>query len=390
MIIDPADRLNQVQEYYFSRKLQEIRNLNNRGFDIINLGIGSPDLMPSRETINALVDSARNPKNHGYQPYRGIAELRDAISRWCSITYRIDLNPDAEILPLMGSKEGITHISLAFLNPGDKVLVPELGYPSYKAVTEMVGGIAETYPLIEDKNWIPDLDYLNNQDLSEYKIMWINYPHMPTGSPADLSVFESLVILAKEKGILLCHDNPYSLILNEDPPTSLLYAEGAFEVALELNSFSKSHNMAGWRIGWLSGKKEYIDTVLKIKSNFDSGMFRGIQDAAIAALDNTRDWHNKRNQTYRGRREMVYRLLNKLDCTWTDGQVGMFVWARIPDYIPDVEKWVDEILYEYKVFITPGFIFGDKGKRYVRMSLCSDNELFQEALNRLKDYNYKT
>jgi aspartate/methionine/tyrosine aminotransferase len=389
MIINPADRLNQVQEYYFSRKLQEIRNLNNRGYDIINLGIGSPDLMPSRETINALVDSARDPKNHGYQPYRGIADLRDAISRWCSKTYRIDLNPDTEILPLMGSKEGITHISLAFLNPGDRVLVPELGYPSYKAVTEMVGGIAEAYPLMEEKNWIPDFDYLSQKDLSGYKIMWINYPHMPTGSPSDPGIFERLVQLATEKGILLCHDNPYSLILNDGPPASLLYAEGAFEVALELNSFSKSHNMAGWRIGWLSGKKEYIDTVLKIKSNFDSGMFRGLQDAAITALDNTQDWHNERNQTYRERREMVYELLRKLGCTWSEGQVGMFVWAKIPDYIPDVEKWVDDILYNYKVFITPGFVFGDKGKRYVRMSLCSDIEVFQKALDRIKDYKYK-
>lgn len=386
MIINPADRLIQVQEYYFSRKLQEIRNLNNRGYDIINLGIGSPDLMPSRETINALVDSARNPKNHGYQPYRGIATLRDAISQWSSRTYRVDLNPDTEILPLMGSKEGITHISLAFLNPGDKVLVPELGYPSYKAVTEMVGGIADPYPLIEEKNWIPDLDYLNQKDLSGYKIMWINYPHMPTGSPPELSIFERLVELAAEKRILLCHDNPYSLILNESPPTSLLYAEGAFEVAIELNSFSKSHNMAGWRIGWLSGKKEYIDTVLKIKSNFDSGMFRGLQDAAITALDNSQEWHDKRNQTYRERREMVYKLLRKLECTWKDGQVGMFVWAKIPDHIPDVEKWVDKILYEYKVFITPGFVFGDKGKRYVRMSLCSDIDMFQKAMDRLKDY----
>jgi aspartate/methionine/tyrosine aminotransferase len=386
MIINPADRLNQVQEYYFSRKLQEIRNLNNRGYDIINLGIGSPDLMPSRETINALVDSARNPNNHGYQPYRGIAPLRDAISHWCSKTYRVDLNPDTEILPLMGSKEGITHISLAFLNPGDKVLVPELGYPSYQAVTEMVAGIADPYPLIEEKNWIPDFDYLNQKDLSGYKIMWINYPHMPTGSPPELSIFERLVKLAAEKRILLCHDNPYSLILNESPPTSLLYAEGAFEVALELNSFSKSHNMAGWRIGWLSGKKEYIDTVLKIKSNFDSGMFRGIQDAAITALDNSQEWHDKRNQTYRERRDMVYELLRKLECTWKDGQVGMFVWAKIPDHIPDVEKWVDKILYEYKIFITPGFVFGDKGKRYVRMSLCSDIDMFQKAMDRLKDY----
>ena len=389
MIINPAERLSHVQEYYFSRKLQEIRDLNNRGYDIINLGVGSPDLMPSRATINAMVDSARNPKNHGYQPYRGITRLRDAISRWCSITYKVDLNPETEILPLMGSKEGITHISLAFLNPGDKVLVPELGYPAYKAVTEMVGGIAETYPLLEEKNWIPDFDYLSGMELSGFKIMWVNYPHMPTGSPADLSVFDQLVKFAMENKILLCHDNPYSLILNEAPPVSLLYAEGAFEVAIELNSFSKSHNMAGWRVGWLSGKKEYIDTVLKIKSNFDSGMFRGIQDAAIAALDNPKEWHDQRNQVYRERRDIVYTLLNKLGCTWKPGQVGMFVWAKVPDHIPDVEKWVDDLLYTYKVFITPGFVFGEKGKSYVRMSLCSEIEIFQKVMDRLKDYKEK-
>jgi LL-diaminopimelate aminotransferase len=386
MIIIPAERLSHVQEYYFSRKLQEIRDLNNRGHNIINLGIGSPDQMPSRATINALIDSARNPDNHGYQPYRGIARLRDAISRWTSITYRVDLNPETEILPLMGSKEGITHISLAFLNPGDKVLIPELGYPAYRAVTEMVGGIAQTYPLLEKKNWIPDMDFLRNMNLSGFKIMWINYPHMPTGAPADLGVFEELVNLAQEKKLLLCHDNPYSLVLNDTSPVSLLYAEGAFEVAVELNSFSKSHNMAGWRVGWLSGKRDYIDSVLKIKSNFDSGMFRGIQDAAIAALDNTGEWHEQRNKVYRERREIVYRLLNHLGCTWQAGQVGLFVWAKVPDLIPDVEKWVDELLYTYKVFITPGFIFGEKGKRYIRISLCSTKEIYEKALNRLGDY----
>lgn len=386
MIIKPAERLNQVQEYYFSKKLQEIRDLNNQGLDIINLGIGSPDLMPSMATIRALVESARNPKHHGYQPYRGIAELRDAISLWCSKTYRVDLNPDFEILPLMGSKEGITHISLAFLNPGDKVLIPELGYPSYKAVTEMIGGIAETYPLLEDKNWMPDLDYLSQLDPGKFKIMWLNYPHMPTGGPPDLEVFERLVVIAKEKEMLLCHDNPYSLVLNEGPPLSLLYAEGAFEVAIELNSFSKSHNMAGWRVGWLSGKREYLNEVLKIKSNFDSGMFRGIQDAAITALDETSEWHYQRNQIYRERKEMACEVLRKLGCNWTPHQVGMFIWARIPEHVPDVEQWMDDILYDYKVFITPGFVFGEKGKRFIRISLCSDKKEFEKALERLKEY----
>ena len=387
MIIRPADRLNRLKEYYFSGKLQEIRQLNKKGYDILNLGIGSPDMMPSENTIEALVRSARNPHNHGYQPYNGIAELREAIAHWYSLKYRVDLNPDHEILPLMGSKEGITHISLAFLNPGDKVLVPELAYPAYRAVTEMVGGVVGTYPLKEEDSWSPDFDYLEKSDLSGVKILWINYPHMPTGAPANSGIFDRMVEIAKNKGFLICHDNPYSLVLNEGPPVSLLYSEGAFDVALELNSMSKSHNMAGWRIGWIAGKREYISEIIKIKSNFDSGMFRGIQEAAVAALDNPGVWHDQRNEVYRERRVLVHEILYKLGCTWSQGQVGMFVWARIPDQVEDVEKWVDHILYEYRVFITPGFIFGEKGKRFIRISLCSSQSVYRKALDRLSAFN---
>ncbi len=386
MIINPADRLGQLQEYYFSKKLQEIRQLNNKGYNILNLGIGSPDMMPSENTIAALIHSAENPNHHGYQPYRGIAELRDAIGHWYSTMYRVDLNPDIEILPLMGSKEGITHISMAFLNPGDKVLVPELGYPAYAAVTQMVGGVPETYPLVEENNWAPDFEYLQAADLSGVKIMWINYPHMPTGAPARREIFDQLVALAAEKKFLICHDNPYSMVLNEGDPLSLLYSEGAFEVGLEMNSLSKSHNMAGWRVGWVSGKKEYIDAVIKIKSNFDSGMFRAIQDAAVAAFDNPREWHEQRNNTYRERRRLVFDILEKIGCRWNENQVGMFIWAKIPDQVESVEPWVDRILYDHRVFITPGFVFGEKGNRYVRMSLCSSPSMYKDALKRLEDF----
>ncbi len=386
MVIKPADRINQIQEYYFSKKLQEIRGLNNQGYDILNLGIGSPDMMPSEETIESLVRSSRNPKHHGYQPYRGIAELRDAIAQWSSITYKIDLNPDTEILPLMGSKEGITHISLAYINPGDSILVPELGYPAYKAVAEMVGGKVDTYPLVEEENWAPDFNFLEKIKKGKYRLLWINYPHMPTGASSNRDIFDRLINIAIDKEILLCHDNPYSMILNEDPPQSLLYSNNAFEIAVELNSLSKSHNMAGWRLGWVSGRKEYIDAILKIKSNFDSGMFRGIQEAGITALENTAEWHQNRNQVYKERRLLAYRILEKIGCSWKEGQVGMFVWATIPEAISNVEKWIDYILYNYKVFITPGFIFGKAGNRYIRISLCSDIETYQEALRRLKEF----
>ena len=386
ILIKPAERIAHIQEYYFSKKLQEIRGLNKQGYDILNLGIGSPDMMPSEETIESLVRSSRNPKHHGYQPYRGIAELRDSISHWSSKTYKVDLNPETEILPLMGSKEGITHISLAYINPGDSILVPELGYPAYKAVAEMVGGEVDTYPLLEDENWSPDFNFLESIEKGKYRLLWLNYPHMPTGTPPDKAIFDRLVEIAIDKEILLCHDNPYSMVLNENDPQSLLFSDKAFEVAVELNSLSKSHNMAGWRLGWVSGRKEYIDAILKIKSNFDSGMFRGIQEAGIAALENSSEWHQKRNNVYSERRELAYQVLGIIGCTWGKGQIGMFVWAKIPDNISNVEEWIDHILYTYKVFITPGFIFGKAGGRFIRISLCSDSDTYLEAMRRLKDY----
>jgi len=389
MIIPSADRLNNVREYYFSKKLQEIRDLNAKGMDILNLGIGSPDLPPSANTIEALMESANNPSNHGYQPYKGIGPLRDAISIYQEQVYNVKTDPDTEILPLMGSKEGITHISLAFLNPEDRVLVPELGYPAYSAVSEMVDAVPVRYPLKEeDGYWTPDWGKMNVPEFTEAKIMWVNYPHMPTGTPPTETLFEEIIAYGKENGILVCHDNPYSRVLNHNKPLSLLSVKDARDVCLELNSMSKSHNMAGWRIGWISGRKDYIETVLKIKSNFDSGMFKGLQEAAVEAFQNPEPWHKERNEVYADRRKWVEKILERLECTFSDKQEGMFIWARIPDRIADVEEWVDHILYNNKVFITPGFVFGEKGRRYLRISLCSDKQLYEEAFNRLEKINY--
>ncbi|MFC2125111.1 pyridoxal phosphate-dependent aminotransferase [Bacteroidota bacterium] len=390
MIIPPADRLNEVKEYYFSKKLQEIRDLEAKGMDILNLGIGSPDLPPSKETIEALVASSHSPSNHGYQPYRGIASLRKAISKYQAGVYGIELDPDTEILPLMGSKEGITHISLAFLNPGDKVLVPELGYPAYSAVSEMVGAKTVQYPLKEDDGcWIPDWSKMDSTAYTDAKIMWVNYPHMPTGTPPSAGLFSEIITYAKKNQILVCHDNPYSRVLNQAEPVSLLSFEDAKDNCIELNSMSKSHNMAGWRIGWVSGSKDYIDTILRIKSNFDSGMFKGLQDAAVLALENPESWHQERNQIYADRRQWVKKILDRLGCTYNKNQVGMFIWAKIPENVDDVERWIDHILYNNHVFITPGFVFGEKGRDYIRLSLCSDQTMFEEAYKRLGNINFK-
>ncbi|HLF33067.1 MAG TPA: aminotransferase class I/II-fold pyridoxal phosphate-dependent enzyme [Cyclobacteriaceae bacterium] len=387
MIISPAERLQHFEEYYFSKKLEEIRLLNRQGHDILNLGIGSPDLMPSETTVKALVESAWKPGNHGYQSYRGIPQLRSSFASWYTKTYGVELDPETEILPLMGSKEGITHISLAFLNPGDKVLVPELGYPAYRSATLLAGGIPVNYPL-DEKTWYPDFAAFSRIDLTSVKIIWINYPHMPTGAPPSREMFGQLVSWASEKNILIAHDNPYGLVLNETPPLSILYEEGAMDVAIELNSLSKSHNMAGWRVGWVSGHKDYINTILKVKSNFDSGMFRGIQDAAVEAMNNPPQWHDDRNSIYRDRRAAVWEMLDKLGCEYSRNQVGMFLWALIPAAIDDVEDWVDHILHNHNVFFTPGFIFGSKGRRFIRISLCSDRKIFIEAKERLKNLNY--
>ena len=383
MIINTARRLQGLKEYYFSVKLKEIRAMQAAGKDIINMGVGSPDLAPSVATIQALTASASNPHNHGYQPYKGIPSLRKAIADWYHLTYGVTLDPENEILPLMGSKEGITHISLTFLDPGDEVLVPELGYPAYPAVSEMVGAIPKTYPLLEENGWQPDFEALYQMDCSRVKLMWVNYPHMPTGAPATTKLFQKLVDFASEKKILLCHDNPYSLVLNEKPPISLLSIPGANNICLELNSMSKSHNMAGWRIGWVAGAQEYLDEVIKVKSNFDSGMFKGLQDAAVQALQNAAQWHDERNNIYYDRRVIVFQILDALHCVYDLHQEGLFVWAKIPETYPSVESFVDRLLYEKHIFFTPGFIFGEKGKRYIRVSLCNDVEVLKKALTRI-------
>lgn len=358
------------------------------GKDVINIAIGSPDLSPSNETIEALIEHVKNPKLHDYPPYQGLPQLRKAIKNWCLQTYGIELNEDNEILPLIGSKEGITHISLAFLDPGDEVLVPELGYPAYRAVAEMVGATARLYKLDEKKNWQPDLASLEQEDLSRVKLMWLNYPHMPTGATISREMFGQLVEFARKHKILLCHDNPYSLVLNTDDPISILSIPGAKEVAIELHSFSKSHNMAGWRLGWLAGQKDYVYTIFKVKSNVDTGIFKPLQLAAARALENPPEWHKKRNDTYRERRNIVYEILNLLGCTYDKNQVGMFIWAKLPDGT-NAEDFIDHLLYNYHIFIAPGFIFGEKGKNFIRASLCVDVEILKKVKNRLGEFDIK-
>ena len=383
MIIQPANRLSEVQEYYFSKKLKEIRELNASGKNIINLGIGSPDLAPSSETIEALIETAEQTNSHGYQSYTGIPELRNAISSWMASTYGVEFKAENEILPLMGSKEGIMHISMAFLNPGDKVLVPNPGYPTYTSVSKLMDADIEFYDLDEQNDWNIDVSRLREKDLSKVKLLWLNYPHMPTGARADVHILQELITLAKEKGFLIVNDNPYSLILNPTP-RSIFNLEGAKDVCLELNSLSKSHNMAGWRIGWLSGSKEYISTVLRVKSNMDSGMFLGLQKAAVQALSNPMHWHEDQNNIYAKRRKLIEEIFDYLQVKYNPNSVGMFVWAKVPNSVDSVEKFVDDILYKANVFITPGFIFGSNGERYIRASLCASQETIKEALIRIK------
>lgn len=387
MIIPLAHRADQTEEYYFSIKLAEVRRLLAAGHDVINIGIGNPDMMPSEATLDALTQSARQTNAHGYQSYKGIPAFRAAIAQFYAHTYGVTLDPETEILPLIGSKEGITHLSLTFLNEGDGVLVPELGYPAYRAVSQMVGANVQEYPLLEQggpgESWQPDWTAMADRLTEQTKMIWLNYPHMPTGAPATRTLFERAVRFAHDHRVLLCHDNPYSLILNRKPPISLLSVDGAKGVAVELNSMSKSHNMAGWRIGWLAAAKPYIDAVLTIKSNVDSGQFRPLMDAATEALMNSDDWHRERNAVYQGRLDAVHALLDALGCTYTTDQEGLFIWAKLPDSVPSAETLVDDLLYNKHIFIAPGFIFGPKGERYVRVSLCVPNERIWEAVKRL-------
>jgi hypothetical protein len=382
--IQPANRLASVQEYYFSRKLKEVAQMNAQGLDVISLGIGSPDMPPSQQTIETLCKEAVKPTVHGYQPYVGIPEMRKSMADFYQRWYGVELDANTEIQPLIGSKEGILHVTLAFVNPGDKVLVPNPGYPTYTSLSKLLGAEIVNYDLLEENQWQPDFDALEKMDLTDVKLMWTNYPNMPTGADASLEVFEKLVGFARRHNIVVVNDNPYSLILNEHPH-SILQISGAKECCIEFNSMSKSQNMPGWRVGWISTNAQFIQWILKVKSNVDSGMFRPLQLAAAEALHNTDEWHaNYNREVYGRRRAVAEEIMTTLGCTFDPSQVGMFLWGRIPDSYSDVEELTERILHEARVFITPGFIFGSNGKRYIRISLCAKEEKLQEALNRVK------
>lgn len=384
MNIIPADRLNTVQEYYFSTKLREVAEMNAAGKNVISLGIGSPDLPPSEETVRALSESAAKNDAHGYQPHVGIPQLRDAFATWYKRWYDVTIDPAKEIQPLIGSKEGILHISLAFLNPGDGVLVPNPGYPTYTSVSKMVGAKIHTYDLDENNNWQPDFEALEKMDLSGVKLMWVNYPNMPTGANGSLGLFEKLVAFGQKHGIVIAHDNPYSLILNENP-LSIMQVEGAKEICIELNSMSKSHNMPGWRIGLVVSNPQFIGWILKVLSNIESGILKPMQMATIAALNNSDEWHKTNNiELYARRRKYAAAIMDELDCTYDENQVGMFLWGKIPAKYNSSEELADKILYDARVFLTPGFIFGSKGERYIRISLCCNEHMLKEALERIK------
>jgi LL-diaminopimelate aminotransferase len=382
-MVTTAKRLNGIGEYYFSTKLREIDELNKQGKNVISLGIGSPDLPPHPDVIKTLQEESAKPNVHAYQSYKGSPVLRKAMSEWYKKWYDVTLDPDTEILPLIGSKEGIMHICMTYLDKGDEVLVPNPGYPTYRSAVKLAGGKCVEYELKEKNNYEPDLDKLSKRDLKKVKLMFVNYPHMPTGQLPTRELFEKLVKWAKKKKILIIHDDPYSFILN-DSPASLLSIEGAKDVVLELNSLSKSHNMAGWRVGMLCGAKERIEEVLRFKSNMDSGMFLPVQLAAAEALTLGKDWHEEVNRVYKERREKVFELLDLLECRYSTEQAGMFVWAAIPESYKDGYALSDEVLYKASVFITPGGIFGSAGKKYVRVSLCSPVQKISESIERIK------
>jgi LL-diaminopimelate aminotransferase len=383
MKVKTADRINLVEEYYFSQKLRQIDQMRQSGHDIINLGIGSPDQPPSANTIDRLTNEALKPGVHGYQSYAGNPVLRKAFSEWYSKYFHVNLDPENEILPLIGSKEGIMHITMAFVNPDDEVLVPNPGYPTYTSVTKLTGGKIRYYNLTEKNGWMPDLEEIERSDLSKVKLMWINYPHMPTGAKGSASLFSRLVEFALKYSILLCNDNPYSFILNTEYD-SVLAADGAMDTAIELNSLSKSHNMPGWRIGMVAGNNEYIKSILKVKSNMDSGMFLPVQLAAAEALMNPPEWYEGLNIMYSVRRKIAESILKLLNCSFDPAQVGLFVWGRIPDSVPDCKLFVEDILNKANVFITPGFIFGSNGDRFIRISLCADEKRLREAITRIE------
>lgn len=382
--IKPADRISQVKEYYFSRKLREIAKLNAQGLDIISLGIGGPDRPPQVDAIEVLCNEARRTNTHGYQPYTGIPELRQAFANWYRRYFGIALDPTTEIQPLIGSKEGILHTTLAFVNPGDGVLVPNPGYPTYTAVSQLAGAKIYKYDLTEQSNWEPDFASLESLPLENIKLMWVNYPNMPTGHRASRDLFHKLIDFGKRHGIIIVNDNPYSFILN-DTPLSIFCIDGAKDIAIELNSLSKSHNMAGWRIAMVASNKNFIEWILRVKSNIDSGQFRPMMLAAAKALDCDQSWYDQINETYRRRRHIAEQIMDALCCTFDATQTGLFLWGKIPDSEKDSETVTEKILSDARVFITPGFIFGSNGNRYIRISLCATEERMIEALERINN-----
>ncbi|WP_297703253.1 aminotransferase class I/II-fold pyridoxal phosphate-dependent enzyme [uncultured Eudoraea sp.] len=380
-MIQTADRLQTIEEYYFSKKLREVRGMAAAGKPIINIGIGSPDLPPSEAVIASFQESVRHAGAHQYQSYQGLPELRETIAQFYKEKFNVDADPSKEILPLMGSKEGIMHISMAFLNEGDEVLIPNPGYPTYTAVTKLVGAVPRQYDLHADHGWFPDLEILKQEDLSGVKLMWVSYPHMPTGATANYLQFETLVAFAKKHNILLVNDNPYSFVLSKNP-LSILSVKGAKDTALELNSLSKTFNMAGWRVGMVLGNEMNVNAILKVKSNMDSGMFYGIQKGAIEALKSGKEWFDQLDTIYKARRKLMFQLADKLGCTYDPNAVGMFVWAKLPDGSPKSEDFIDRILHDKNIFIAPGTIFGSNGEGYIRFSLCVRKSKIKEAIDR--------
>jgi len=384
MKIEPAEHIRTIREYYFSVKLAEVARMNAEGRDVVSLAVGAPDHMPSRETIDTLCESARRSDVHAYQPYTGIPELRKAYAEWYNRIYGVELQP-AEVLPLIGSKEGILHISMTFLNFGDAVLVPNPGYPTYRSVSQLLRAEVMEYDLLEEKGWEPDFEALEEMDLNRVKLMWVNYPNMPTGANASMELFEKLVAFGKKHQIVICHDNPYSFILN-DPPVSILSVPGAKEICIELNSLSKSHNMSGWRMGMLASNAQFVQWVLKAKSNIDSGQFKPMQLATVVALSNSDEWHAEMNRIYRERRGWAEKIMSLLGCSYDLNQVGLFVWGKLPAEVVSSESLVDDLLRHARVFLTPGFIFGSNGERFIRISLGASVEKLQEACRRIEEY----
>lgn len=384
--IKPASRVSDIKEYYFSRKLRELAKLNSEGADIISLGIGGPDKAPAQEVITTLQEEAALPGNHSYQPYTGLPELRKAFADWYEEKYGVKLNPESEILPLIGSKEGVLHISLTFLNPGDGVLVPDPGYPTYTSVSRLVGAEIFTYDLKEENQWLPDFEALEKLPLEKIKLMWVNYPNMPTGQQADMDTFRKIVEFGKKHNIVIAHDNPYSFILNNEP-LSILQVRGAKDIVVELNSLSKSHNMAGWRVAMAASNAEFISWILKVKSNIDSGQFKPVMKAAARALKLGKEWYDNLYDVYKERREIAENIMKELGCEFDPKQKGLFLWGKVPKGVESGEWLADELFYKAKVFVTPGFIFGKNGRNYIRISLCATPEKLSEALTRIKHYN---